>query len=187
MLRRRDTGLARLEAALAALEETEAELSTWRDSSDISPSTSSPSASHGWPRARLCRMFADVWDWHRETGGAFDPAIGRLLRRMGHPRRRGHSAPRAHARALASSGHGAAVVRPNALHGDPARRRRDRRRGLRQRRRPGSSRGGARRPPLDDRPRRPDLRRRPPRRRKAHGRSRSLIRGAATALPSMCG
>jgi thiamine biosynthesis lipoprotein len=24
-------------------------------------------------------LFADVWRWHRESGGAFDPAIGRLL------------------------------------------------------------------------------------------------------------
>lgn len=75
----REAGLATLESALGVLEDAEDELSTWRPDSDISrlnrhlvgqPWQSSP---------RLCRMLAEVFDWQIVTGGAFDPAIGRLL------------------------------------------------------------------------------------------------------------
>ena len=76
---RRETGLARLESALQALEQTESELSTWRDSSDLSSLNRQPVDRPWLATARICRMFAEVWRWHRETGGAFDPAIGRLL------------------------------------------------------------------------------------------------------------
>jgi FAD:protein FMN transferase len=75
----RDQGLDTLEAALGVIETTEEELSTWRDSSYISALNRTP-VGHAWTAApRLCLMFADVWGWYRATGGAFDPAIGRLL------------------------------------------------------------------------------------------------------------
>ncbi len=75
----RDAGLATLGSALAVLEEAEAELSTWRESSDISALNRQPVGEPWTATARLCRMFSDVWDWHQMTSGAFDPAIGRLL------------------------------------------------------------------------------------------------------------
>ena len=75
----RESGLARLEAALTALESTEAELSTWRDTSDISALNQQPVGKPWVASARLCRLFADLWSWHSESGGTFDPAIGRLL------------------------------------------------------------------------------------------------------------
>jgi thiamine biosynthesis lipoprotein ApbE len=67
-------GLAALESALAALEETEDELSTWRPSSAVSVLNRQP-VGEPWPATpRLCRMFAELWEWHRSTAGAFDPA-----------------------------------------------------------------------------------------------------------------
>ena len=100
----RDAGLARLESALAALEETEDELSTWRESSDISALNRQPVGEPWIATPRLCRMFADVWEWHRATGRAFDPAIGRLLAAWDVHGKGAVPAPDAHARALASSG-----------------------------------------------------------------------------------
>jgi FAD:protein FMN transferase len=100
----RDTGLARLESALAVLEETEDELSTWRESSEISALNRQPVGEPWMADARLCRMFADVWDWHSATGRAFDPAIGRLLAAWDVHGEGAVPAPDVHARALASSG-----------------------------------------------------------------------------------
>ncbi len=75
----RDSGLARLESALEVLEEAEKELSTWRESSHISALNRHPVGQPWTATPRLCRMVGDVWEWHRATEGAFDPAIGRLL------------------------------------------------------------------------------------------------------------
>ena len=74
-----DRGLATLESALAVLEGTEEELSTWRESSHISALNRQPVGEPWMADARLCRMFSDVWEWHHATDGAFDPTIGRLL------------------------------------------------------------------------------------------------------------
>lgn len=74
----RPEALARLEALLEQLESTEAQLSTWRNDSESSrlnaaagngPFALSPSA---------CRLFRELHRWSRESGGAFDPAIGAL-------------------------------------------------------------------------------------------------------------
>ena len=100
----RETGLVRLEAALTALEDTEAELSTWRDTSDISTLNRHPVGKPWVATARLCRLFADVWTWHRETGGTFDPAIGRLLAAWDVHGEGAIPTPAAHARAQALSG-----------------------------------------------------------------------------------
>lgn len=75
----RDMGLAALDTALAVLEDTESELSTWRDSSAMSALNRQPVGKPWYATQRLCRMFADVLEWHRATDGAFDPGIGRLL------------------------------------------------------------------------------------------------------------
>ena len=75
----RTAGLARLESALTALEDAEAELSTWKPGSAISSLNRQPVGEPWHAVPRLCRMFADLWEWHRSTGGAFDPGIGRLL------------------------------------------------------------------------------------------------------------
>lgn len=75
----RSAGLARLERALLVLEQTEAELSTWRADSAISTLNRTP-VNTSWRAApALCETFATLAEWHRSSGGAFDPAIGRLI------------------------------------------------------------------------------------------------------------
>ena len=75
----RESGLLTLESALAALEQTEDELSNWRRSSEISMLNREPLHHRRALAARLCLAFKDVWQWQRESGAAFDPAIGQLL------------------------------------------------------------------------------------------------------------
>ena len=74
-----DRGVAALESALGAIEAAEEELSTWRQSSQMSALNRHPVGEAWTATPRVCRMFVDLWEWHRATGGAFDPAIGRLL------------------------------------------------------------------------------------------------------------
>jgi thiamine biosynthesis lipoprotein len=76
----RALGLATLDAALSALEETEAELSTWRPDSAISTLNRTPPGSAWAASSRQCAMFREVYRWHGATAGAFDPAIGALTR-----------------------------------------------------------------------------------------------------------
>jgi thiamine biosynthesis lipoprotein len=72
-------GLARLERALTTLEETEGELSTWRDDSAIAALNRSPVGTP-WPASPgICRLFAALAEWQTASGGAFDPSIGRLI------------------------------------------------------------------------------------------------------------
>jgi thiamine biosynthesis lipoprotein len=72
-------GLARLERALTTLEQTESELSTWRDDSAISAFNRSPVGTP-WPASpAICHLFAALSEWQALSGGAFDPSIGRLI------------------------------------------------------------------------------------------------------------
>ena len=74
----RHTGITVLERALDVLEDTEAQLSTWRSDSAISRLNASR-VGDPWPAdASLCGLFADLYRWRQETGGAFDPAVGAL-------------------------------------------------------------------------------------------------------------
>ncbi|MBI3047150.1 MAG: FAD:protein FMN transferase [Acidobacteria bacterium] len=75
----RDQGLATLATALDVLERAEQDLSTWRESSAISGLNRHPVGVPWHAGPTLCRTFDEVWRWHAATGGAFDPAIGRLL------------------------------------------------------------------------------------------------------------
>lgn len=102
----RDAGLATLAAALDVLERTEHELSTWRESSDVSALNRHP-VGVPWPASQsLCHTFDDVWRWHDDTGGAFDPAIGRLLAAWDIHGDGARPTPDAAARAAAASGLG---------------------------------------------------------------------------------
>jgi thiamine biosynthesis lipoprotein len=74
----RATGLAVLETALATLERTEQQLSTWRGDSAISTLNRAPiglpwKAEHG-----MCELFAELFTWQASTNGTFDPAVGAL-------------------------------------------------------------------------------------------------------------
>jgi thiamine biosynthesis lipoprotein len=77
--RGRQEGLAQLDGALDTLEAVESELSTWRETSAVSALNRQPIGKPWRASQELCRTFADVWSWHRETNGAFDPGIGKVL------------------------------------------------------------------------------------------------------------
>jgi thiamine biosynthesis lipoprotein len=102
----RDAGLATLAGALDVLERTERELSTWRESSDVSALNRHPVGIPWQAAPSLCRTFGEVWRWHDETGGAFDPAIGRLLAAWDVHGDGARPTPQAAARAAAASGLG---------------------------------------------------------------------------------
>jgi thiamine biosynthesis lipoprotein len=75
----RTEGLGRLEHGLRVLEAAENQLSTWRDDSAVSRLNHSPAGRPWTAEPSLCAVFRDVYHWHRETGGAFDPGIGSLI------------------------------------------------------------------------------------------------------------
>ncbi len=75
----RETGLAKLERMVRIVEQTEAELSTWRDDSVLSALNRRPVGEALRLPAGTCALLARVADWRAATGGAFDPAIGRLI------------------------------------------------------------------------------------------------------------
>jgi thiamine biosynthesis lipoprotein len=74
----RPSGQAILESALDVLEDTEAQLSTWRDDSAISRLNRAAIDAPWHADASLCRLFADLYEWQERTMGAFDPAVGAL-------------------------------------------------------------------------------------------------------------
>lgn len=74
----RAAGLTQLELMLQRLEAADRELSTWRPDSQLSQLNRHP-VGHRWPApSRLCQWLGAVADWHRQTEGAFDPAVGAL-------------------------------------------------------------------------------------------------------------
>ena len=75
----RTAGLARLERMVRTLEETEAELSTWREDSALSALNRQPVAVPWAAPGKLCALLSELEGWHGETGGAFDPAVGPLI------------------------------------------------------------------------------------------------------------
>ncbi len=71
--------LARLERFVEILEEVESELSTWRDDTDLSRFNAAPVGESKQLRQPMCRLFEGLFEWNRETAGAFDPAVGPLI------------------------------------------------------------------------------------------------------------
>jgi thiamine biosynthesis lipoprotein len=74
----RGAGHAQLERALQALEQTDADLSTWRDDSAISRLNRARSGVAQTLGPELCSLFGVLAHWRAVSGGAFDPAIGAL-------------------------------------------------------------------------------------------------------------
>ena len=74
----RPAGLATLASALAALESTDRQLSTWQQNSAISQLNRAPVGEPWQADASLCALFADLYEWRDKTGGAFDPSVGAL-------------------------------------------------------------------------------------------------------------
>ena len=75
----RETGLAKLERMVRVVEETEAALSTWRDDSVLSAVNRQPAGEPLPLPPEVCGLLGRVARWHAATGGAFDPAVGRLI------------------------------------------------------------------------------------------------------------
>jgi thiamine biosynthesis lipoprotein len=100
----RQHALARLEQAIASLEQTEAQLSTWRADSALSTLNRSPIGVAWQAPPDLCPVFAELSDWQAESGGAFDPSIGRLLQAWDVHDRGRVPLPQDLARARATSG-----------------------------------------------------------------------------------
>lgn len=67
------------EVILGIVEEAENQLSTWRPETELSQLNRQPPHSPFPLNPPLCDLFLKLRDWVTQTGGAFDPAIGRIL------------------------------------------------------------------------------------------------------------
>ena len=79
----RGAALGQLDRMVGSLERTEAELSTWRTDSVLSAVNHQPVEEPLRLSPPICALWAELAAWHRETGGAFDPAIGSLVEAWG--------------------------------------------------------------------------------------------------------
>ena len=79
----RQRGLQELGRMLKVLEAAERELSTWRDDSIVTALNRQPVNVPWVAPPPLCSLLAELVSWHRETRGAFDPAIGALVAAWG--------------------------------------------------------------------------------------------------------
>jgi thiamine biosynthesis lipoprotein len=65
------------------LEETEAELSTWRTDTPLAALNRQPVGTEWNAPPSLCTLLGEIEFWHRETERTFDAAIGRLIEAWG--------------------------------------------------------------------------------------------------------
>ena len=79
----RVVALRQLDRMVRSLERTEGELSTWRTDSVLSAINHQPVGEALQLSPRVCALWGEVTAWHRETDGAFDPAIGSLIAAWG--------------------------------------------------------------------------------------------------------
>ena len=91
----RPAGLRSLERMVRSIEGAEASLSTWRAESVLSALNRHPVNDPFLLPPAACRLWPRLAHWHRLTGGAFDPAVGRLVEAWG--LRAGGSIPAAEA------------------------------------------------------------------------------------------
>ncbi|MBI2838614.1 MAG: FAD:protein FMN transferase [Acidobacteria bacterium] len=75
----RKRAIEQSEAMLRIVEEAENQLSTWRPGTELSQLNRMPPRRALPLNPPLCDLFLKVRDWVLLTGGAFDPAIGRVL------------------------------------------------------------------------------------------------------------
>ena len=75
----RGSGIAAIEAALAAVQLTDSLLSTWRDDSELARLNHTPPGQPAQVTPPLAAVLAEVGRWGRASGGAFDPTIGALV------------------------------------------------------------------------------------------------------------
>jgi thiamine biosynthesis lipoprotein len=79
----RPTAVRQLEEMVQSLEQTEAVLSTWRGDSVLSTLNRQPVAAPLDLPPSVCALWSELTAWHRETEGAFDPAVGTLIEAWG--------------------------------------------------------------------------------------------------------
>jgi thiamine biosynthesis lipoprotein len=79
----RADGLAAAELALAALEDTEARLSTWHEDTELSRLNASPAGAAFTMSPELRRDLEGARRWWLATDTAFDPAVGALTEAWG--------------------------------------------------------------------------------------------------------
>jgi thiamine biosynthesis lipoprotein len=79
----RSAALDASEAAVRAVEAAEARLSTWRDDSELARLNRAPVDTPVPLSPALAAELRGVRHWWSETGGAFDPGIGRLIAAWG--------------------------------------------------------------------------------------------------------
>ena len=75
----RGPGLRRLERMLRVIEQTDAELSTWRADSEVSRLNAAAGAGSRTLTPATCRLLGNLSRQVADTAGAFDPAIGSLV------------------------------------------------------------------------------------------------------------
>lgn len=68
---------------IKTVEETEDQLSTWRPASELSRINAQPPGKPFPMTGSLCRLMRTLRDKVDQTGGAFDPAVGRILQAWG--------------------------------------------------------------------------------------------------------
>ena len=74
----RAAGIAAIEAAFDAVRATDDLLSTWRDNSELARLNHAPLGEPAAVSPALSRILVEVVHWSRETGDAFNPAVGAL-------------------------------------------------------------------------------------------------------------
>ena len=79
----RTEALRQLDRMVRSLERTEVELSTWRTDSILSAINRQPVGEPLQLPPPVCALWGELTAWHRETDGAFDPAIGSLIEAWG--------------------------------------------------------------------------------------------------------
>ena len=79
----RAVALRQLDQMVRSVEQTEAELSTWRPDSALSAVNRHPVGEPLELPAPACALWGELTAWHRATNGAFDPAVGALSEAWG--------------------------------------------------------------------------------------------------------
>ena len=79
----RVAALRQLDQMVRSVEQTEAELSTWRTNSTLSAVNRHPVGEPLELPAPVCALWGELTAWHRATHGAFDPAVGALIEAWG--------------------------------------------------------------------------------------------------------
>ena len=79
----RVVALRQLDRMVRSLEQTEATLSTWRQSTELDRLNRQPVGEPFEVGSDVCALWPILIRWHEETDGAFDPAVGALIEAWG--------------------------------------------------------------------------------------------------------